>query len=326
MRELPDLSVIIVNWNSADFVRKCLISLSQQTQDLKIEIIVIDNASWDGCGEMIASVFPDVHFIQSGANLGFGRANNMAFQHSRGSFVLFLNPDTEALDGAIPRLLSVLHTKADAGIVGAKLLNSDGSIQTSCVQRFPSMLGVLLDSDLLRTLLPRWSLWGMRPLFDNPSAEVSVDAVSGACQMLRRDVFQRAGMYNPAYFMYAEDIDLCFRTTQLGLKNYYVPDAGVIHHGGKSSSGATESGRSAILMRESWKRFFEQHRGPAYALMFRIAVGVQAALRVVLLLFPALVAGLLGLHGRLAMLRRKWTRILRWALGLEPWVNRLPSR
>jgi N-acetylglucosaminyl-diphospho-decaprenol L-rhamnosyltransferase len=326
MGEPPDLSIIIVNWNSADFVRKCVTSLHPQTLGLRVETIVIDNASYDGCGDMIGNEFPDVHFIQSEDNLGFGRANNVAFMRSSGKLVLFLNPDTEASDGAIQQMAQVLVARSDAGIVGAKLLNSNGTIQTSCIQRFPSILGILLDSDLLRTLLPRWSLWGMQPLFDNPSVAVEVDAISGACQMVRRDVFQRAQMYSAAYFMYAEDVDLCLRTTRLGLKNFYVPDAVFIHHGGRSTSAATENGWSAILMRESWKRFFEQNRSQTYARLFQVAVGIQAALRVIVISVAMLGADMVGRGSRLAMIKRKWIGISRWALGLEQWANRLSTK
>jgi GT2 family glycosyltransferase len=325
MAESPDLSIIIVNWNSADFVRKCVTSLHPQTLGLKVETIVIDNASYDGCGEMIAQEFPYVHFIQNEDNLGFGRANNIAFMRSRGKLILFLNPDTEASDGAVQRMVQVLAETSDIGIVGAKLLNSDGSIQTSCIQKFPSIIGILLDSDLLRTLLPRWSLWGMQPLFDNPSAAVEVDAISGACQMVRRDVFLRAEMYSTAYFMYAEDIDLCLKTTRMELKNIYVPDAVFIHHGGGSSYAATESGRSAILMRESWKRFFEQNRSQTYARAFQVAVGIQAALRIIVISVAVLVAVILGRGSQLSVIKRKWTGVLRWALGLEQWVNRVST-
>lgn len=320
----PELSVIIVNWNSCDFLSKCLKSLRDQGG--AFETIVIDNASWDGCGEMIATEFPEVRFIQNGENLGFGGANNAAFSHSTGRLVLFLNPDTEVSRGAIRRMIEVLDLKADAGIIGAKLLNEDGSIQTSCIQRFPTIAGVLLDSELLRNLLPRWSLWGMRPLFENSTCPVPVDAVSGACQMVRREVFQRVGMYNNAYFMYAEDIDLCWKTSHSGLKNYYVADAVVTHYGGKSSSAAIESGRSAVIMRESWRRFFDQHRSRTYARVYRTAVAAQAAIRVMLIYSATLVAGMLGRHGTLDMIKRKWMSILRWALGMEPWAEQITSQ
>jgi len=319
----PDLSVIIVNWNSVEFVRECLNSINSTVQDLKVETIVIDNASHDGCGEMIASEFPEVHFIQNETNSGFSAANNQAFMNSSGELVLFLNPDTEVFKGAIRRMLEVVKATPDAGIIGARLLNSDGTLQTSCVQKFPSIWGVLLDSAFLRMLLPRLSLWGMRPLFDNTDTVVEVDAVSGACQMMRRDVFLRAHMYSTSYFMYVEDVDLCLRARRLGLTNLYVPDAVVVHHGGKSSEGREETGRSAVLMRESWRRYFEKNRSVRYARAFQSAVVVQATIRLVLISTAMFGGKLFGKTGTLTLIKRKWVAVLRWALGLDPWVRRL---
>ena len=114
MTESPDLSVIIVNWNSAEFVRKCLASVFRQKSSLLIEAIVIDNGSRDGCGEMIAAEFPGVSFLQSDSNLGFAQANNIAFTKSNGRLLLFLNPDTEVNETAIERMAAVLDGVPDA--------------------------------------------------------------------------------------------------------------------------------------------------------------------------------------------------------------------
>jgi GT2 family glycosyltransferase len=312
-----------VNWNSAEYVRKCLTSLYRENQNLQIETIVVDNGSHDGCGEMIANEFPNVRFIQSEANLGFGIANNNAFVLSRGEAVLFLNPDTEVCDGAIKRMLQVLRENSDAGVIGSKLLNSDGSIQTSCIQAYPSIVRILLDSELLRNWYPQWSLWGMRPLFANLPCPVEVNVISGACQMVRRDAFLKAQMYSSAYFMYSEDVDLCLRMNQLGLKNLYVPDSLVIHHGGKSISASSRNGWAAIVMRESLKRLFEEHKGDTYARLFQVTVAFQASLRVLLISAAIIGTRITGGGKDLGMIQRKWISILRWALGLEGWASRL---
>lgn len=316
----PDLSIIIVSWNSTDFVRKCITSINSQILGLTVETIVIDNASYDGCAEMIAREFPRVQFIQAEKNCGFACANNLAFLHSSGELILFLNPDTEVYEGAIQRMVRTLREHNDVGIVGAKLLNSDRTIQTSCIQSFPSILGIFLDSDLLRMWWPRCRLWGMRPLFDNTSDTVEVDAISGACQMMERDVFLRANMYSTEYFMYAEDVDLCLRANQMGRRNLYVPDAVFVHHGGKSSGLLAGSSWSAVVMRESLKRYFELNHSRSYAKVFQVAVGMQAALRVVLISVVALAARIAGRDHSLETVKRKWTSILRWAFGREQWV------
>jgi GT2 family glycosyltransferase len=323
MSELPELSVIVVNWNSAGFVRKCLASIRRQKHDLSIEIIVIDNCSKDGCGAMIAAEFPDVRFIQADANIGFANANNLAFEQSHGELLLFLNPDTEVGELAIERMVNATTQIPDAGLVGPLLLNSDLSVQTSCIQRFPTIWKILLDSDALRNLLPKWSLWGTRPLFDSPCARIAVEAVSGACQMMRRDVFQRAGLYNSAYFMYVEDVDLCRRVRELGLKTYHVGDAVVVHHGGQSSGGDAETGRIAVMMREAWRRYFELYRGRRYAMCFKVAIALQAVCRLMLIAALSLIPTTGERRRKLNVANNKWTSVLRWAVGREAWASEI---
>lgn len=160
-----DLSVIIVNWNSKDYLRKCLVSVFAETHDIEFEVIVIDSASFDGCGEMLNEQFPKIKFIQSERNLGFAKANNAAFETSTGECILFLNPDTEVVGAAISTLYEQLRKLPDAGLVGAKLLNADGTIQTSCIQSFPTIVNQVLNSESMRARWPKSSLWGMASLF-----------------------------------------------------------------------------------------------------------------------------------------------------------------
>src|SRR5262249_12335433 len=154
------------------------------------EILVVDNASFDGCSEMIENEFPAVRFIQSHENLGFARANNLAFKHSTGRILLFLNPDTEVVGPAVASMVASLEAMPDAGVVGAKLLNSDYSLQTSCVQSFPSILNQVFDADYLRAMLPNSSLWGNKVLFQDSRDPRPVDGITGACLMVRRRVFE----------------------------------------------------------------------------------------------------------------------------------------
>lgn len=129
-----DVSIIIVNWNSVRFLRACIGSIERYTTGISHEIVVIDSASYDGCGEMLREEFPQVRFIQSAANIGFAGANNLAYRSARGQHVLFLNPDTELASPAVNVMLEHLQRCPDAGAVGCKLLNADGSLQTTCIQ------------------------------------------------------------------------------------------------------------------------------------------------------------------------------------------------
>ena len=178
---------------------------------LEFEIIVIDSASFDGCAEMLRKEFPQVRFIQSQENLGFAKSNNLAFRSATGESVLFLNPDTEIVGPAINVLHSALKMLPDAGVVGGRLLNSDGTVQTSCVQAFPTILNQLLNAESLRRRFPRSRLWGMAPLFDAGTKPKLVEAISGACVMLPRLLLEKIGVFSKDYFMYSEDIDLSYK-------------------------------------------------------------------------------------------------------------------
>lgn len=315
-----DLSIIIVNWKSKEYLRNCLASILAETEELNYEIVVIDSASFDGAGEMLAREFPQVQFIQSQENLGFSKANNVAFQASTGEVLLFLNPDTELVGPAINQLYTTLRELPNAGIVGARLLNTDGSLQTSCVQAFPTILNQLLNAEALRRLTPGARLWGMRALFALGQKPEPVEMISGACMMMRREVFERTGQFSLDYFMYAEDTDLCFKSRQLGLVNYYVGGAVIVHHGGGSSQQA-RSNFANVMVFESNSRFLKKWRGASYSFGYRIAMSGAALVRVVTLILLSPVLLVLKGVGRWRSACSKWLAIFRWGIGLWRWVR-----
>lgn len=279
---IPRLSVIIVNWRSARELAACLDSLAQETHPELYEVIVVDNASFDGCAEMLATHYPEVRFIQSHENLGFARANNLAAAMARGNVLLFLNPDTVIHDHAIERLFDVTWRRSDAGAVGARLLNADGTIQTSCVQAFPTVLNQVLDSELLRRLAPGSTLWGTGALAAAGPDPHPVQAVSGACLMVRREAFEQVGGFSADYFMYGEDLDLCFRLAKRQRVNLHCPQAVVTHMGG-GSSRSRMNGFAAVMIREAVMRFLATHRGGWSATWYRILMGCSALLRLAVL-------------------------------------------
>jgi GT2 family glycosyltransferase len=311
-----DLSIIIVNWNSKEYLRRSIASVLSETSGLEFEIIVVDSASFDGCAEMLRSDFPKVKFIQSQENLGFSKANNLAFEATTGEVLLFLNPDTETVDGAVTSLYTSLKTLPRAGAIGCKLLNSDGSLQTSCVQAFPTIMNQILGAEVLRRLAPRSRLWGIRALIENSPTPQEVDMVSGACLMMRRSVFQKIGLFSTDYFMYAEDVDLCYKARRRGFVNYYYGEATVIHHGGGSSQN-TRSNFANIMALESLGKFLKKSRGPSYSARYRMAVASAALARVVFLLglYPSLLATKRAANWRNSYI--KWCAIFRWSLGQD---------
>lgn len=278
-----DLSIIIVNWNSKDYLQKCIRSVIDSIHDIDYEIVVIDSGSFDGCDEMLRSNYPHVQFIQSEKNLGFARANNAAFLKSTGKAVLFLNPDTEVIDSAVNIMFDSLQRLSKVGAVGCKLLNADRTVQTSCIQSFPTILNQILDSEFLRKLWPKSSLWGNAPLAGTEHKPVAVEAISGACVMIKRSVFKQVGLFSEDYFMYTEDIDLCYKTRLAGYENYYIPDGGVIHFGGGSSQ-KKQSDFSVVIMRESIWRFLKKTRGHIYGVGYRAATLISAMGRMAILI------------------------------------------
>jgi N-acetylglucosaminyl-diphospho-decaprenol L-rhamnosyltransferase len=315
-----DLSIIVVNWNSKDYLAQALACIPIAT-DFSFEIIVIDSGSFDGSAELVRESFPQVRFIQSKVNLGFARANNAAFTASSGKVLLFLNPDTEVVGDAIGEMYRVLTRLPRAAIVGPRLLNSDGSLQQTCVRAFPTILNQCLDADVLHALFPNAALWGQRTLALAGSDPRQVDAVSGASLMIRRAVFEQVGLFSTDYFMYAEDMDLCLKAKRSGFETYFVPTATVVHHGGGSSGRTPTTTFSAVMALESQWRFFRKSRSLGYAVLYRGAMFVSSILRLVLLLLLWPIRGLRdrNWYGHYAL--RKWGARLRWTLGAERWVR-----
>ncbi len=317
-----DLSIIIVNWNSAEYTRKCIATVRAFTHDIASEIIVVDNASTDDSLLALEQI-AGIRLIKSSRNVGFAKANNIAAEASSGRILLFLNPDTELTGPAINCMYGALTLSPTIGIVGCKLLNSDGSVQTSCVQPFPTILNQFADVEKLKQCFPRLRLWGTQALHSEASdIPVPVEIVSGACLMIRRDVFEEVAGFSTRYFMYGEDMDLCYKVRQAGLHVAYVSAAAIVHHGGQSSKHNPDPGFGDVLTRRAIWMFLQQTRGRLYGHAYRAAMGIAALIRLAILCVAAIPAFLV----RGVWLRHtfcKWTRVLRWSLGLEHWTNRL---
>ena len=322
----PSLAILIVNWNSKDYVRKCLESIEATARGRVDEIIVVDGASFDGCEEMLAREFPEVQFVQCQENVGFGRANNIGARHATSELLLLLNPDTELAEGALETMVDEFLSLPDCGLAGPRLLNSDGSLQTSCVQAFPTPLNQLLGSELTYRLFPGSGLWGHAHAF-RAKAPVGVEAVSGACMLLRTETFREVAGFGAEYFMYGEDLDLCAKIAALGMKVYHIPEAEVTHHGGGCSARQT-SRFSAVLLRESNFRFISTYQGKFAAWLYRAVMAASALLRLGLLA-PAKLLTRGRRRESCAAALSKWTAVLRWALGLERWAaekSKLPAQ
>jgi hypothetical protein len=254
-----------------------------------------------------------VRVVKSDRNLGFAAANNVGFRYSTGRYILLLNPDTKLIGPALEIMLDRIKALPDAGIVGCKLLNTDLSVSTTSIQRFPTIVNQLLSVEWLRVRFPTCPLWDLGPLFSENGQPIKVDVIPGACMMLRRDVFERVGLLSEEYFMYAEDIDLNYKVRKIGMSSYYLEDAQIVHHGGRSTSRQKASQWSTVMTYRAMLKFYQKSRGRLYGAAYRLAMGASAVIRLVLLTMMLPFGDRQGTRWAIA----KWSTVLRWSIGIE---------
>ena len=312
-----DLSIIIVNWNSTAYLRNCLESVFRNTTAIGIEVIVVDNGSDDNsCAELIRTEFPAVVFHDSRENIGFARGSNLGYELSSGDILLFLNPDTEIHNNVFAHMAAELASHGHVGAIGSRLLNSDGSLQMSCVSTYPTIVNQLLDCEFLRTKFPASHLWGMQSLYEYSSQPAQVDVISGACLMVKRNVFEEIGKFDERFFMYVEDVDLCRRITDAGYIIRYMNACEVVHHGGKSS--AVQGKYFANLrQQEAMLQFFTITKGKTYSFIYRVMLAVAAVIRLVIIATMLPLRKSRHAAENWSVGFEKWSLIFLWAIGFQ---------
>ncbi len=271
---MVDLSIIIVNWNTKEYLLQCVDSILQKKGSISMEIIVIDNGSHDRSGEEVKRHFPGLHLIENGRNLGFAKAVNQGLRVSSGRYSLLLNPDTQLREGAIEKLVSFMESHAEAGIAGAQLLNGDGSKQNS-IANFPSLTTELLNKSLLRLLFPK-KFPGKEKGYPEP---IEVDSVIGACMMVRRDVVEQVGLLDEDYFLFLEETDWCYRMKRAGWKVYHIPQAEIYHFQGKSVEKDKKSAK--VEFYRSRYHFFKKNRGSLQWFILLIGLVIKLVIEMV---------------------------------------------
>ena len=254
----PDVSIIVVNWNTRELLRNCLASVYEQTTGISFSVIVADNASTDGSVEMIARDFRRVQLIANSENRGFAAANNQGIALAKGRYILLLNSDTIVLDHAIEKTMAFADAHPRTAVVGCRVLNSDGTLQNSCFM-FPSGLNMLLSATYLYKLVPGSRLFGRERMtyWDRRDAR-DVDVVSGCFMFLRREAIEQVGVMDEAFFMYAEETDWCYRFKKEGWAVTFDPSATIIHLGGASSRQAASAMR--LQLSGSILYFLKKHK------------------------------------------------------------------
>jgi len=249
-----DISVVVVNWNTRALLARCLTSLEKERSEVDLEVIVVDNGSTDGSGDMVRTEHPLVQLIANPDNPGYSRANNQGIGAASGRYVLLLNSDTEVHSGSLRILVDYGDSHPRAGIIGPRLLNPDGTLQPSG-GRFPTppaTIAGLVGMDRV-TGRPRY---GTRRDYSKPAV---VDEVSGAAMMVRRDVIEQIGLLDPAFVWGYEDVDFCKRAHVAGWEVHYVPDAVVVHEWGASRRLAPAA--TVLSALEGRRHYFRKHHG-----------------------------------------------------------------
>ncbi len=272
----PEVSVIIVSWNTKDILLDCLRSLYEQTKSA-MQVIVVDNASVDGSADAVESAFPQVNLIRSDINLGFARGNNRGLEIADGRYILYLNPDTVILDGAIDKMLRYLEAHPGIGVLGPHTYNADGRTTQDTVIFKPTL------RRMFHTHVPVWRLIpGWRPEL---AGQVSwhrtgpVEVVKGCCMLMPGSLVRDLGGMSEKHFMYSEEEDLCSRAMQRGFATWYYHDASIIHLGGEATKQDSEAMVRAQVT--AWTDVFRQENPGSSVALFRLILGFGSAWRLV---------------------------------------------
>ncbi len=307
-----DLSVVIPNYNTRDLLAACLRSLFATGNGLRVEVIVVDNASGDGSAAMVSAQFPQVRLVQNRENMGFARAVNQGLKLARGEFLLLLNSDTELWPGALQHCVEFLNERPEAGVVGCRLLNPDGTVQPSC-ESFMNLAGVVWEALLLDKLFPQSRLFGrMHLTYFTHDRVARVDYVKGAFLMTRRRTLEDVGLLDERFFFYGEEMDWCYRAARKGWEVWFTPGATVVHHGG--GSGDPVAPEIFVQLHKSRFLFYQKHHGRVSSVLARMVLAAGSLLRV----------GAWGLAGLLRPSARKqcWKKAAAFSAAFAWYVGR----
>jgi GT2 family glycosyltransferase len=260
------VTIGIVNWKTPDLLEKCLSSIGRDIcheDNSQVEILVVDNASNDGSVELLRERFPKVNLIENQKNLGFARACNQIIRQSSGRYILLLNSDTEVLPGATEAMIHFMQDHPQSGACGPRLLNTDGTLQPSCFRMLTparELWRLLFLDRLVRRATYPMNAW-------NTLTPRRVEALTGACLLLRRSVLDAVGPFDEDYFLYTEEVDLCYRLADAGWELWWVPQARIVHEGGASSRQVEET--AYLQLYRSKLQFYRKHGGEPRARLFK---------------------------------------------------------
>jgi hypothetical protein len=225
-----DLSIILVNWNTKDYVLGCVQSILDNPPNRSCDIWLVDNGSIDGTADAVREQFPSVHLIVNEAKVSYTLANNDAGERAPGRHLLFLNVDTLVHEGALEAMCAYLDAHPGCGMIGGKLLNRDGTVQRSAWRGFPGVKSALIDAFYVWKLLPK-AVAANEVVYSMPTQPIEVDHLLGACMMTTRAVADKVGLMDPAYPFYLVETDWCWRVKRAGYTVIYEPSRAITHFG-----------------------------------------------------------------------------------------------
>jgi GT2 family glycosyltransferase len=278
------LSVVIVNYNVKYFLEQCLHAALKAASKVSTEIFVVDNDSVDGSCQMVEEKFPEVRLISNKENLGFSKANNQAIRISKGEYVLLLNPDTVVEEDSFLKIVRFMDQTADAGGLGVKMIDGKGRFLPESKRGLPTPEVAFWKMFGFSKLFPRskrFSRYHLGYLDQNQIHEV--DVLAGAFMLLRRETLDKVGLLDEDYFMYGEDIDLSYRITQGGYKNYYFPETTIIHYKGESTKKGSVNYVKVFYnaMIIFAKKHFSKGNARRYAILINLAIYFRALLTLI---------------------------------------------
>lgn len=280
MKQEPvDISAIIVSWNAKSYLKKCLDSLLKEAMTIRLEIVVVDNASTDGSAEMVEIEYPQVIFIQNVQNLGFARANNIGIDHCQGRYICLINSDVVVYKGCFLSMLAYMDSNTVVGVLGPKVLKDNGELQHSCFS-YPSLFNVTCRALALDTIFPRSALFGKRLMRYWKHDEIrNVDALSGCFLLVRRKAMDQVGKLDELFFIYGEDIDWCKRFHTNKWKVTFFPNVQITHFGAASSANAPI--RFYLEKQRANLRYWKKHHSSGKWFIYIGIMIIQHAIRLV---------------------------------------------
>lgn len=275
-----DLSIIIVNWNTREYLRRCLTSIREFPFSGETETIVVDNASDDSSADMVRERFPEVVLISNDENVGYACGNNQGMVIARGDYILLLNPDTEVKDGTIDTLVEFLRAHPDTGAVSCRLIGPDGKVQSSC-RSFPNPAGVFYEYSKLSRLFPKSKVFGSyRMTYFDYLTEAEVDQPMASCLLIPKRVLNDVGVFDKEFPIFFNEVDWLYRAKQKGWRVYFTPTAEIAHHGGASTRQVKpemirESHRSLATF---YRKHYKGHIRPPVYWFIMTAIAINSCL------------------------------------------------